>query len=78
MREILAELGQDAIFAADIDPKASDETLLALSAEQGRIVVTRRQGLRRPWYSYSDSPTFGNHQIRRSGLLGGSLTPWNT
>lgn len=40
MREILAELGHDAIFAADIDPKASDETLLALSAEQGRIVVT--------------------------------------
>lgn len=40
MREILAELGHDAIFAADIDPKASDETLLALSAEQGRILVT--------------------------------------
>ena len=40
MREILAELGHDAIFAADVDPKASDETLLALSAEQGRILVT--------------------------------------
>ena len=40
MREILAELGHDAIFAADVDPKASDETLLAMSAEQGRILVT--------------------------------------
>ena len=40
MRETLTELGHDAIFAADIDPKASDETLLALSAEQGRILVT--------------------------------------
>jgi predicted nuclease of predicted toxin-antitoxin system len=40
MREILAELGHDAIYAADVDPKASDETLLALSAEQGRILVT--------------------------------------
>ena len=40
MRETLAELGHDAIFAADVDPKASDETLLALSAEQGRILVT--------------------------------------
>ena len=40
MRETLAELGHDAIFASDIDPKASDETLLALSVEQGRILVT--------------------------------------
>ena len=40
MRETLAELGHDVIFAVDIDPKASDETLLALSAEQGRILVT--------------------------------------
>ena len=40
MRETLAELGHDAIFAADIDPGASDETLLALSVEQGRILVT--------------------------------------
>lgn len=40
MRQTLAELGHDAIFAADIDPKASDETLLAQSVEQGRILVT--------------------------------------
>ena len=40
MRETLAELGHDVIFAVDMDPKASDETLLALSAEQGRILVT--------------------------------------
>ena len=40
MRQALAELGHDAIFAADIDPKASDETLLAQSVEQGRILVT--------------------------------------
>ncbi len=40
MREILTELGHDAIFAADIDPKASDETLLAQSAAQERILVT--------------------------------------
>ena len=40
LRETLAELGHDAIFASDIDPKASDETLLALAQEQGRILVT--------------------------------------
>ncbi len=45
MRETLAELGHDAIFAADIDPKASDETLLTLSAEQGRILVTEDKNL---------------------------------
>lgn len=40
MRSVLDRLGHDALFAADMDIKASDAELLALSVAEGRVLVT--------------------------------------
>ena len=40
MREALASWGHDVLTASEIDPRASDETLLAIAFREGRTVIT--------------------------------------
>lgn len=37
----LADAGHDVVSAVEIDPLASDESLLALATEKGRVLVTK-------------------------------------
>lgn len=40
MRALLTDLGHDVLSALDIDPRASDETLLAVALRETRVLVT--------------------------------------
>lgn len=40
LRTLLAELGQDVRLALDVDPRASDETLLAVALQEARVLIT--------------------------------------
>lgn len=40
LRRILVELGHDVRLVSEIDPRASDETVLAMAYEGGCIVIT--------------------------------------
>ena len=40
MRDALASWGHDVLTASEIDPRASDETLLAIAFREGRTVIT--------------------------------------
>ena len=40
MHGLLASLGHDVVSALDTDPRASDETLLALSLQDLRVLIT--------------------------------------
>ena len=44
LRALLAELGQDVRLALDVDPRASDETLLAVALQEARVEKERRRG----------------------------------
>jgi len=40
LRTLLADLGHDVRLAVDVDPRASDETLLDLAFQEKRVLVT--------------------------------------
>ena len=40
LRTLLTDLGHDVRLAMDVDPRASDETLLALAFQEKRVLVT--------------------------------------
>lgn len=40
LRRFLGELGHDVRLVGEVDPRASDETVLAMAHEEGRIVIT--------------------------------------
>ena len=41
MTALLCELGQDVLSAAEVDPSATDEMLLALALEEQRVIITQ-------------------------------------
>lgn len=45
LRTLLTTLGHDVRFVGEEDPRASDETVLALAHQEGRIVVTEDKDL---------------------------------
>ena len=41
LRCLLVELGHDVRLVSEVDPRASDETVLAMAHEEGRVVITK-------------------------------------
>lgn len=40
LRRLLVELGHDVRLVSEVDPRASDETVLGMAHEEGRVVIT--------------------------------------